>query len=167
VGWGIRQSRGRGAEPPALLAVIGGKGITTLPVNPPTEPSASQTQTRILLVDDSTAAREHVRGALAKAMAIHFSEASDGQEALWKAKLTPHDLVITDMHMPTMDGLALMRQLRQLPGYATVPILVVSSDLSRERIKEGRQAGATGWLVKPPKPDALVLAVRHALVNRR
>ncbi|MEO8184662.1 MAG: response regulator [Deltaproteobacteria bacterium] len=132
-----------------------------------TSPSASQLQTRILLVDDSTAARDHVREALSSTMSIHFSEAVDGREALWKARCTAHDLVITDLHMPTMDGLEFMRQLRKLPGYATVPILVLTADPSRERIKEGRQAGASGWLVKPPKPDALVMTVRHALFNRR
>lgn len=100
-------------------------------------------------------------------MTIRFSEAADGQEALWKARHAPHDLVITDLHMPTMDGLELVRQLRKLPGYATVPVLVLTSDPSRERLKEGRQAGATGWLVKPPKPDALVMTVRHALFIRR
>jgi two-component system chemotaxis response regulator CheY len=100
-------------------------------------------------------------------MSIHFTEAGDGQEALWKARLAPHDLVITDLHMPTMDGLEFLRQLRKLPGYATVPVLVLTSDPSRERLSESRQAGATGWLIKPLKPDALAMSVRHALLVRR
>lgn len=100
-------------------------------------------------------------------MAIHFSEAGDGHEGLWKAKLAAHDLVITDLHMPTMDGLEFLRQLRKLPGYATVPVLVLTSDPSRERLRESRLAGATGWLIKPPKADALAMTVRHALLVRR
>jgi two-component system, chemotaxis family, chemotaxis protein CheY len=99
-------------------------------------------------------------------MSVQLSEATDGQEALWKARIMPHDLVITDLHMPTMDGLELIRQLRKLPGYATTPILLVTSDLSRERIKEAHQAGASGWLIKPPRADALVMSVRRALFNR-
>jgi two-component system chemotaxis response regulator CheY len=120
-----------------------------------------------LIVDDSTAAREQVREALSSTMTVRFSEAAGGQEALWRARCAGHDLIITDLHMPTMDGLELLRQLRKLPGYASVPVLVLTADPNRERLKEGRQAGATGWLVKPPKPDALVMAVRHALFNRR
>ena len=100
-------------------------------------------------------------------MTVQFSEAADGQEALWKARSTHHDLVITDLYMPTMNGLEFLRQLRALPGYATVPVLVLTSDPSAERLKEGRKAGASGWLVKPPKADALVMTVRHALLNRR
>jgi two-component system, chemotaxis family, chemotaxis protein CheY len=123
--------------------------------------------TRILLVDDSSAARDQVRDALSSTMTVQFSEAADGQEALWKARNAPHDLVITDLHMPTMNGLDFLRELRLLPGYATVPVLVLTSDPSLERLKEGRKAGASGWLVKPPKSDALVMTVRHALFNRR
>ncbi len=122
---------------------------------------------RILIVDDSPTARDQVRNALSTTMTARFSEAADGQEALWKARATPHDLVITDLHMPKMDGLDLVRQLRKLPGYAKVPVLVLTSDPNAERIKEGRKAGSTGWLVKPTKADALVMTVRHALFSRR
>jgi len=123
--------------------------------------------TRILIVDDSASARDQVRDALSSTMTVQFSEAADGQEALWKARNTPHDLVITDLHMPTMNGMEFLRQLRMLPGYATVPVLVLTSDPSAERLKESRKAGASGWLVKPPKGDALVMTVRHAQFNRR
>lgn len=138
----------------------------SLPVAPSDVPNVDASQTRVLLVDDSAVARRQVREALAGCAGMHVTEACEGQEALWKAKSGRFDLVITDVHMPTMDGLAFIRQVRRLPTYATVPILVLTSDLCRERLDEGRAAGATGWLIKPPRADALVMTVRRALFER-
>lgn len=143
------------------------QGNVSVSSSRPPEHAAEGVRTRILLVDDSSTARHHVREALSATMATQFTEASEGREALWKAKSSRHDLVITDLHMPTMDGLAFVRQLRELPEYATVPILILTSDPTRERLKEGRKAGASGWLVKPTAPEALVTTVRHALFERR
>jgi two-component system chemotaxis response regulator CheY len=126
-------------------------------------PSSTEPVTRILLVDDSTAAREQVRLALTAAMRIHITEASDGEEGLWRARTGQHDLVITDMHMPSMNGLTFVRRLRELPEYESVPVLLLTSDPTRERLEEGREVGATSWLIKPPKPEALVMTVRHLL----
>jgi two-component system, chemotaxis family, chemotaxis protein CheY len=128
--------------------------------------SVASTQARILLVDDSAAVRVQLHEILARTISAHFTLASEGQEALWKAKSERHDLVITDLHMPTMDGLVLIRELRKLPAYEKVPILILTSDPTPERVKAGREAGATGWLIKPPKPDALAMTVRHALFYR-
>lgn len=125
--------------------------------------SAEPNVVRILLVDDSTAAREQVRLALAVAMRIQFTEASDGDEGLWRARTGQHDLVITDMHMRSMNGLSLVRRLRELPEYESVPVLLLTSDPTRERLEEGRKMGVTSWLIKPPKPEALVMTVRHLL----
>jgi two-component system chemotaxis response regulator CheY len=139
----------------------------SISVVPSDDSSVDIARTRVLLVDDSAVARRQVREALASCNGMHVTEACEGQEALWKAKSGRFDLVITDVHMPTMDGLAFIRQVRLLPAYATVPILVLTSDLCRERLDEGRAAGATGWLIKPPRADALVMTVRRALFERR
>ena len=120
---------------------------------------------RILLVDDSTAARDQVRVVLAAAMSIHFTEASDGEEGLWRARTGEYDLIITDMHMPSMNGLRFVRRLRELPEYESVPVLLLTSDPTRERLEEGRKLGATSWLIKPPKPEALVMTARHRLLG--
>ena len=119
---------------------------------------------RILVVDDSSASREVLCGALTRA-GFTTSEATEGSEALWRARTQSFDAVLTDIHMPTMDGLEFIRQLRRLPGYDKTPVFVLTSDVSRARFAEGRQVGATAWLVKPPNLMALVTAVRDALTS--
>jgi two-component system chemotaxis response regulator CheY len=73
------------------------------------------------------------------------------------------DLVITDVNMPVMDGLTLVRHLRNLPGYKGVPLLVLTTEATTERKLEGKAAGATGWLVKPFNPDRLLATVAKVL----
>jgi two-component system chemotaxis response regulator CheY len=89
-------------------------------------------------------------------------KATDGREALQLAQSQAFDLVITDVNMPNMDGIALVRGLRALPAYRFTPVLVLTTEGSDELKNEGRQAGATGWLVKPFNPDRL-LAVAKVL----
>jgi two-component system chemotaxis response regulator CheY len=62
-----------------------------------------------------------------------------------------------------MDGLEFIRHLRKLPGYAKVPVFVLTSDVSRTRFAEGREVGATAWLVKPPNLVSLVAVIKEAL----
>jgi len=90
-------------------------------------------------------------------------EAIDGQDAL--DKLAGHDvaLVLTDQNMPRLDGLSLVRKLRAMPNYAGVPILILTTESSNEMKQQGRDAGATGWLVKPFDPDRLVDVVRRVI----
>ena len=93
------------------------------------------------------------------------SQAKDGREALSlvQAQGGAFDLVITDVNMPEMDGLALVRELRNLPAYKHTPLLVLTTEANAERKNEGRQAGATGWLVKPFNPDRLLDTVAKVL----
>jgi two-component system, chemotaxis family, chemotaxis protein CheY len=87
-------------------------------------------------------------------------EAFDGREALDIARKEPAvDLVITDINMPNMDGLTLVRELRQLAHYQGVPLLVLTTEASAQKKQEGKAAGATGWIVKPFNPDRLLAAV--------
>ena len=118
---------------------------------------------RILAVDDSASMRQMVDLTL-KGAGHDVLVAADGVEALRKASEgSPVDLVITDVNMPNMDGLTLVRELRRLPQYLGVPLLVLTTESSTERKQEGRAAGATGWIVKPFDPDRLLATVDKVL----
>lgn len=124
----------------------------------------STSRFRILVVDDSQAARVQVRQPL-EAMGFDVVEAAEGIEALWRARQYRFDLVLTDVHMPSMDGLAFIRELRALPEYSKIPILVLTSDCSRERLREGREVGADGWIIKPISPKVLAEGIREMLMK--
>ncbi|MEY4549198.1 MAG: hypothetical protein RL685_5393 [Pseudomonadota bacterium] len=121
---------------------------------------------RVLMVDDSSTSRRQLRLALER-VGIQVAEASEGVEGLWRARQQPFDLVLTDIHMPTMDGLEFIRELRKSPGYDATPIYVLTSDGSRDRLAEGRAAGATAWVIKPPNVPLLVDAIVKATAARR
>ncbi len=123
----------------------------------------SESQLSILLVDDSAAARRHVLDALEGAIPAQFTQASDGAAGLKHAQAHSYDLVITDLNMPELDGVAMATELRKMRGYVNVPILILTSDPTRERLRDGRAVGITGWLIKPPKPEVLLTTVKHAL----
>lgn len=90
-------------------------------------------------------------------------EAVDGQDALNKAKQQTVDLVLTDQNMPVMDGMTLIRSLRNLAHYKSVPILMLTTESSDEMKMQGRAAGANGWLVKPFDPAKLIEIVRKVI----
>ena len=92
-------------------------------------------------------------------------QAKDGREALdiAGASAFAFDLVITDVNMPQMDGLTLVRELRGMESYRHTPLLVLTTEATAERKTEGREAGATGWLVKPFNPDRLLATVAKVL----
>ena len=117
----------------------------------------------VLLVDDSAAMREMV-GFTLKGSGYEVFQATDGLEALVFAKSHPTvNLVITDINMPNMDGLTLIRELRGLPAYKFVPILTLTTEDSAEKKQQGKAAGATGWIVKPFDPDVLLQTVRRVI----
>ncbi len=117
---------------------------------------------RILAVDDSAAMRQMV-GITLTGAGHEVQQAADGREALAIAERQRFDLVITDVNMPVMDGLTLVRHLRNLPSYRGVPLLVLTTEATTERKLEGKAAGATGWLVKPFNPDRLLATVAKVL----
>jgi two-component system chemotaxis response regulator CheY len=86
-------------------------------------------------------------------------EAEDGAQGLDRAAQTSCDLVITDQNMPNMDGLTLVKSLRQLSDYKSTPILLLTTESADAMKEEGRSAGATGWLVKPFDPNKLLEVV--------
>lgn len=118
----------------------------------------------ILIVDDSTSMRQMV-GLTLKSAGYTVEEAEDGDVALniTKQREDGFDLVITDVNMPNMDGITLVGELRQLENYKYSPILVLTTESSREKKQLGKEAGATGWIVKPFNPNQLVEVVRKVL----
>ena len=116
--------------------------------------------TSILTVDDSPSMRALLLAALQKEGFI-VSQAEDGQEALeWLAQ-NDVDVVITDINMPRLDGFGLIEQLRAGSRHADRPILVLSMESSAEKKNRARNAGATGWIVKPFDAEKLATAVRR------
>lgn len=118
--------------------------------------------TTILVVDDSVSLRNMVVLTLAQ-QGYNVVEASDGQEALSKAKDVVCDLVLTDVNMPVMDGIVLCSELRKLPSFKFTPILILTTESSSEMKQKGRAAGATGWLVKPFDPDTLLSTLKRVV----
>lgn len=116
----------------------------------------------ILVVDDSSSMRKLISFALQSA-GHTIVEASDGAEGLDKAKSTNVNLVITDQNMPKMTGLELVKSLRALPNYKFTPILVLTTESSQDYKTKGREAGASGWIIKPFSPDTLNATVKKVL----
>ena len=119
----------------------------------------------ILIVDDSSLVRSQLRTAL-EAKGAHVVEAENGREGLWRARENVIDLVIADIHMPVMDGIRMVEELRRLPEYATTPIFILTSDAASSRAEEGKKAGANAWILKPVKTDLLWKAIEKALFRR-
>lgn len=114
-----------------------------------------------MTVDDSSSIRQLVRFTLAEA-GYEVMEAVDGQDAL--AKLTvPVHLVVTDLNMPNLDGIGLIRGIRANPAYKGIPILMLTTESQDAKKQEGRAAGATGWIVKPFNPQQLLAVIRKVL----
>ena len=116
----------------------------------------------ILAVDDSASMRQMVSFTL-KSAGHNVTEAEDGQVALNIAKTTSFDLVITDVNMPNMDGIALIAELRKLPRFKFTPLLMLTTESSSDKKMAGKNAGATGWIVKPFNPDQLLAVIKKAL----
>jgi two-component system, chemotaxis family, chemotaxis protein CheY len=116
----------------------------------------------ILAVDDSASMRQMVRFTLKQA-GYEVIEAVDGMEALELARGKTVNLVLTDVNMPRMDGITLVRELRQLTTYKFVPMLMLTTESSTEKKMLGKQAGATGWLVKPFNPEKLLATISKVI----
>ena len=117
---------------------------------------------KILAVDDAQTMRAVVKSVLENE-GHQVTSAEDGRQALAIAKDKPVDLVITDLHMPNMDGTRLVHQLRLLDHYKGTPILMLTTEGSEELKKKARNLGASGWLKKPFDPPRLLKAVGKLL----
>lgn len=117
---------------------------------------------QVLIVDDSHSIRALLSSVLEKA-GFEVTSANDGKAGLKAARTTSYDLVITDVNMPEMDGIELLRNLRGLAEYSFKPILILTTEFSQEMKQKGKDAGATGWLVKPFDPEKLINVISRIL----
>ncbi len=117
---------------------------------------------KILAVDDSPSMRKLVSMTLRYGM-HDVVTADDGVDALEFAKKESVDLVITDLHMPNMNGIELVKELRDLDHYKYIPLLFLTTETSIEMKKEGKSVGATGWIVKPFNSEKLLETVSKVL----
>jgi two-component system chemotaxis response regulator CheY len=113
---------------------------------------------KIMTVDDASTIRRLVSFTL-RGGGYEVFEAEDGEDALRVLSGQTVDLVITDINMPRMDGIELVRRLRALPAFAKTPILLLTTESDPGKKQQGREAGATGWITKPFQPDQLLAAV--------
>ncbi len=116
----------------------------------------------ILTVDDSPSIRLMMKLTLT-AQGFEVVQAVDGVEALELAQKRVADLVLTDINMPRMDGLTLIKELRALPDYKTVPMLILTTESGQDRKQIGKANGATGWLVKPFNDQQLLATIGRVL----
>lgn len=122
------------------------------------------TAATILIVDDSPSIRQTITSVLCGA-GYKTLEAVDGQDALDRLHELgePVALAIVDINMPRLDGIALVRELRQAERSRYIPILMLTAETRRERREEARQAGATGWIVKPFAVEDVLALVQRLL----
>ncbi|BDU69832.1 Fis family transcriptional regulator [Geothrix oryzae] len=116
----------------------------------------------ILTVDDSSTMRQMISFTLRGAQ-FEVLEAGDGVEALEVAQGKKLSLVITDVNMPRMDGITLVQRMRALPEFRFTPILVLTTESGPDMKQKGKEAGATGWIVKPFSPEKLLDVVNKVI----
>ena len=114
----------------------------------------------VMTVDDSKTMRDMVAFTLRNA-GFRVAMAEDGKQALGVLGGTPVDCIITDLNMPVMDGVAFIRAVRADPKLRALPILMLTTESDPTKKAEGRNAGATGWLVKPFNPEKLIETVNR------
>lgn len=116
----------------------------------------------ILTADDTATMRQMISFTLGT-VGHDVVQAADGAEALVVARTRKFDLVIADINMPNLDGISLVKSLRELPDYRFTPILILTTESQEQKRQEGRSAGATGWIVKPFNPEQLLTVVKKVL----
>ena len=120
------------------------------------------TNKTILIADDSSSLRQMVAMTLTQA-GYEVIEAVHGKDAVEKAVNKIIHLVITDLNMPVMNGIELIRQLRSGTAHRFTPMLMLTTESDATKKQEGRAAGATGWILKPFNPDQLLAVIKKVL----
>ncbi len=116
----------------------------------------------IMTADDSASVRQMVSFTL-KDAGYGVVEARDGRDALSKLNGASVNMLITDLNMPNMDGIELIKQVRSQQQFKFIPIIMLTTESQAEMKQKGKAAGATGWIVKPFKPEQLVAVVKKVL----
>ncbi|BAV33791.1 Fis family transcriptional regulator [Sulfuricaulis limicola] len=116
----------------------------------------------ILTVDDTASMRQMISFTL-NSVGHEVIQACDGKEALQLLQGKKIDLVIADVNMPNMDGITLVKSLRELVDYKFTPILMLTTESQESKRQQGKVAGATGWIVKPFNPEQLLNVVKKVL----
>jgi two-component system, chemotaxis family, chemotaxis protein CheY len=116
----------------------------------------------IMTVDDSISMRQLIILTLQKA-GYSLVEASDGKDALEKLSGPPIQMLITDLNMPNMDGVELIRHVRTMPQYKFLPIIVLTTESNDVKKQAARTAGASGWIVKPFQEEQLINVTKKFL----
>ncbi len=117
----------------------------------------------ILIVDDSISIRQVV-GMTLKASGYQVIEACDGKDALAKLNGQKIHLIISDVNMPNMDGITMLKEIKQLAAYRFTPVIMLTTEGSDQKKEEGRAAGAKAWVVKPFKPEQMLTAVQKLIL---
>jgi len=121
-----------------------------------------KTGKKIMTVDDSATIRQMLNLALTGA-GYEVVEANDGVDALAKLETEQVSMLITDLNMPKMNGIDLIRNVRRSPGLRFLPIIMLTTESQEAKKQEGKTAGASGWIVKPFKPDQLLKVVQMVM----
>ncbi len=116
----------------------------------------------IMAADDSASMRQMVSFTLEQ-QGYKVIEAVDGKDALAKLSGTKIDMLVTDLNMPNVDGFELIKQVRAKPECKFIPIIMLTTESQADKKQQGKAAGATGWIVKPFKPEQLVAVVKKVL----
>ena len=117
----------------------------------------------ILIIDDSASLRQVVSIALTSA-GFEVTEACDGRDALAKLTGQKVHLMLCDVNMPNMDGIAFLKAVRELPAYRFTPVIMLTTEAGEDKKQEGKAAGARAWVVKPFKPEQLLAAVTKLIL---
>lgn len=117
----------------------------------------------ILIADDSASMRAMLMATVEALGDYHFIEASSGFEALRLLPRDHVDLILTDINMPDINGLELIRYLRSNPNYKNIPVFIISSESSAKDIEKGKLLGADEYIVKPFSPESLQLLINRYL----
>jgi two-component system, chemotaxis family, chemotaxis protein CheY len=116
----------------------------------------------IMTADDSASMRELVSFTLKRA-GYDVVQAADGTEALAKLAGAPVHMLITDLNMPNMDGLELIRRVRATAAYRYIPIIMLTTESQDQKKQAGKAAGASGWIVKPFRGEQLLMVAKKFL----
>ena len=120
----------------------------------------------VMIVDDAAAIRQTVGFVLQEA-GYSVIEASDGEDALNRLNGQKIDLIISDVNMPNMDGISLLKKIKtenKFSSYKFVPFIMLTTEAGAGKKEEGKNAGAKAWMVKPFKPEQLLSAVKKLIM---